>query len=103
MIWKETEQQASEHIRPKLKQRRSNSRLMHYMKSDYGTGSHSITTSQLSKQEIEHAITSLQNRKSVGKGGITAETIKENATGLTPILEIILQNSQQCQVLPNQR
>ena len=43
--------------------------------------------SEISKNEIDIAINKLNNIKSVGKGGITAEIIKGNKTWMIPILQ----------------
>ena len=101
-LWSDEEQQANGHIRPKIKQMRNNSRLTQYINGEYGIGTQVIMTCQISKEEIQRAINALQNRKSVGKDGIAAETIKQNITWLMPIFEILLQNCQKSQALPKQ-
>ena len=102
MIWKETYQQAKEHIHPKIIAKRQQSRLYKYCATDAGTGTAEIMTSQITEVGITQAISPLQNRKSVGEDGITAEVIGQNQLWILPILSVILRNCQITSTFPKQ-
>ena len=100
--WSDHHKTAHEHIRPQLQAKRGNSRLCKYYKSQYGSGTETILTTKITEREIQNAITSLQNRKSVGEDGITAETIKQNTKWAAPILRMKLPNRQIPHTAPKQ-
>ena len=101
-LWKDTHEQAYEHIHPKILQNRKSSRLQKYILSEQGGGTEGNLTNQISTLEIKQAISQLSNRKSVGKDGITAEIIKENEKWLIPMIEIMLHNCQRTFSMPKQ-
>ena len=101
-LWNKSHDDAVNHIHPKTIKARNESKLQDYLNSSYGSGSVAIMLKLIDNNEITHAITSLKNRKSVGKDGITAEIIKQNQNWIIPLIKTILHNCQITYAMPKQ-
>ena len=57
--------------------RKNNQDPKKYIRTEYGSGSEITTTAKITEGEIKSATGALQNRKSVGKNGVTEEAINK--------------------------
>ena len=101
-LWRESHESAQREIRPNVINKSNASRIQKYHRSNYGSSAEVQMISLITEHGIETAIKTLQNSKSIGKDGVTAEVIQQNKLWAVQTIKIILRNCQKCYSMPKQ-
>ena len=92
-LWGNNEDEIIDSIHPIVTSKRTRSPLYKYIQSEHNSLSiKEYASGLIRKDEINPAIDTLANRKSVGNDGVTAEIIKKNKERIIPHIEILFHN-----------